>query len=431
VCVVLEKVISGGQSGADRAALYAAQDTLIPTGGVAPRGFMTTEGRRPELGRLFGLKELEPMKSLAQAYRARSMKNVDDASATVAFRLKPSVGTDKTIAYCRTGAWCTPRAIANMAHRPCLVIEDLSADMMFKNAVTIADFVIHLRVRILNVCGHRDDATSGLVNFEAGVRDTLITAFWRLADHPYPLGYLNTTTVLSIVCGHVSDITTLMHLRSSCRAARRVLCDAQHDHVWKQSVAEIVQPSLEDRDLEIASRLAEVLKLPRETWHSMAMRMWNSRIFFTLNRNALIATPLFSKIYPQGSPVVFALGPIAIPDHAFFLIAIFMSQKALRECNPGNAPPDEFVEMAVTNQVAASWKVPCTLCPPIGADVQRAQTYVMETGADAESAVNARAMVQIAFEWLQAQAQGRARARGIDDRRRGLSGAGTMLPPHS
>jgi len=40
--------------------------------------------------------------SYAQVYVMRSMRNVDDSDATIAFRLEPSIGTDKTLGYCLT-----------------------------------------------------------------------------------------------------------------------------------------------------------------------------------------------------------------------------------------------------------------------------------------------------------------------------------------
>jgi len=39
-----EKVISGGQTGADQAGLVAAARFAIPTGGWMPHGFETAEG---------------------------------------------------------------------------------------------------------------------------------------------------------------------------------------------------------------------------------------------------------------------------------------------------------------------------------------------------------------------------------------------------
>lgn len=49
------KIISGGQSGADRGGLFGARDAGFPTGGYAPLNFYTEDGPRPTLLKSFGL----------------------------------------------------------------------------------------------------------------------------------------------------------------------------------------------------------------------------------------------------------------------------------------------------------------------------------------------------------------------------------------
>lgn len=56
---ILQKVISGGQSGADRAALEAAHAIGIPTGGWAPEGYKTINGNDFSLRDKFNLIELK------------------------------------------------------------------------------------------------------------------------------------------------------------------------------------------------------------------------------------------------------------------------------------------------------------------------------------------------------------------------------------
>jgi hypothetical protein len=76
------KVISGGQTGADRAGLEAARNNNIPTGGYAPENYWTTEGADPEL-KNFGLIEI-PIGG-AEGYRRRTKMNVQESSLTLAF----------------------------------------------------------------------------------------------------------------------------------------------------------------------------------------------------------------------------------------------------------------------------------------------------------------------------------------------------------
>ena len=55
---VLDRIISGGQTGADQAGWRAARACGIPTGGAMPKGFLTEDGPRPEFAGLYGAREL-------------------------------------------------------------------------------------------------------------------------------------------------------------------------------------------------------------------------------------------------------------------------------------------------------------------------------------------------------------------------------------
>lgn len=177
--VLLRKIISGGQTGADRAGLEAGRALGLETGGTAPKGFQTSAGKDRALATTFGLKELElPQgRSVAQQYVARSMKNVDDADATVAFRLHASIGTDKTIGYCKTGKWCDYTKLlmeTAVPHRPLLIIYSLSEEERDLNIYRLQQFVQEHAVRVLNVAGHRADSKMPL--FGRQVKDLLVSA---------------------------------------------------------------------------------------------------------------------------------------------------------------------------------------------------------------------------------------------------------------
>ena len=51
---MIERVLSGGQSGADQASWRAAKTHGIPTGGAMPKGFRTEDGPRPEFAERYG-----------------------------------------------------------------------------------------------------------------------------------------------------------------------------------------------------------------------------------------------------------------------------------------------------------------------------------------------------------------------------------------
>src|SRR5215470_1645963 len=77
---MLDRVISGGQNGADQGSLRAAKTLGIPTGGWAPKGWATEDGPAEKLLRAFGLKELSQ-----PGYPPRTRANVLAANATVIF----------------------------------------------------------------------------------------------------------------------------------------------------------------------------------------------------------------------------------------------------------------------------------------------------------------------------------------------------------
>lgn len=133
---MIEKVISGGQTGADQAALYAAVRLNIPTGGWAPRKFMTELGPRPNLLRdVFKLSEHEG------GYRERTIRNVQDADMTLVFDEVGSVGSQLTY------------TTAEFHKKPVLKNPTLNV---------IQAFLSDGKIRILNVAGNRESVSPGI-----------------------------------------------------------------------------------------------------------------------------------------------------------------------------------------------------------------------------------------------------------------------------
>ncbi len=71
----LNKIISGGQTGADRAALDAAINHGIPHGGWCPKGRKAEDGRIPDR---YPLRETD-----TDNYRERTRKNILDSDGTL------------------------------------------------------------------------------------------------------------------------------------------------------------------------------------------------------------------------------------------------------------------------------------------------------------------------------------------------------------
>lgn len=96
----IEKIISGGQTEADRAGLDAARTAGIPTGGTAPKGWRITDwdGNDASDSTLEGLGLVEAKTS---AYPPRTRQNVKDSDGTILFGYMESGGCRLTIEACK------------------------------------------------------------------------------------------------------------------------------------------------------------------------------------------------------------------------------------------------------------------------------------------------------------------------------------------
>lgn len=130
-----EKIISGGQTGADIGGLVGARRAGIPTGGTAPRDFKTEKGPKPEELKAFGL-VMHP----SAHYRDRTKENVIASDATLIFCENPDTpGTQLTLALCKEH------------NRPHLLIQAISE-----------------KPRVLNIAGNRESTSPGIARRVAG-----------------------------------------------------------------------------------------------------------------------------------------------------------------------------------------------------------------------------------------------------------------------
>lgn len=88
--MALTKIVSGWQTGVDRGALDAALVAGFPCGGWCPAGRLAEDGGIPERYPLTEMPEVrigEPAvrtaRKIAEGYRARMLKNVQDSDGTV------------------------------------------------------------------------------------------------------------------------------------------------------------------------------------------------------------------------------------------------------------------------------------------------------------------------------------------------------------
>jgi hypothetical protein len=132
---MIEKIISGGQTGADRAALDVAIELGIPHGGWVPKGRMTETGRLPEK---YHMQEITSV-----SYPERTELNVVDSDGTLIISHgKLSGGSAFTL------------EMAGKHRKPCLHI-DLDELDESKTAEIVSNWIDAKHIKILNVAGPR------------------------------------------------------------------------------------------------------------------------------------------------------------------------------------------------------------------------------------------------------------------------------------
>lgn len=142
-------IISGGQTGADRAALDAWHKLGYPTGGYAPKGYRTDNGPAPALAAL-GLVETDDPE-----YKYRTILNVEMADATLIFG-RPSPGSNLTLEACKVRnkpyEW-----LAFPPNHPTTTQIDIAIALILVN-----------NVNVLNVAGNREAKNPGIYRYVSG-----------------------------------------------------------------------------------------------------------------------------------------------------------------------------------------------------------------------------------------------------------------------
>lgn len=153
-----ERIVSGGQTGADRAALGWAIENGVPHGGWCPKG------RRAEDGEIPGCYELRETES--DTYEERTRLNVLDSDGTVIFSIAAEL----------KGGSAVTEILAREAGRPVLHLS--WARSTVDAADQLQEFVEREGIRTLNVAGPRASGEADVGDF---VRGVLSEAFPGLA----------------------------------------------------------------------------------------------------------------------------------------------------------------------------------------------------------------------------------------------------------
>lgn len=136
---LINKVISGGQTGVDRAALDAALALGIPCGGWCPKARRAEDGVIPAH---YPLTE-----TTSKDYRARTRHNVRDSDGTLILTHGPL-----------SGGTALTRRLAKELDKPCLVV-DLAQRPRTSG---VRAWLASNNIRTLNIAGPRENNQPGI-----------------------------------------------------------------------------------------------------------------------------------------------------------------------------------------------------------------------------------------------------------------------------
>ncbi|WP_022834523.1 putative molybdenum carrier protein [Salisaeta longa] len=149
---MIETIVSGGQTGVDRAALDAAQREQVAIGGWCPRGRRAADGVIPER---------YPLKETPEAdYAQRTTWNVRDSDGTLILSPEPL-----------TGGTAFTRQEAQRLGRPLMQVEPSLA-----HVTRILSWVQQHRIRRLNVAGPRARTEPGIYKRALRVMEGVLRA---------------------------------------------------------------------------------------------------------------------------------------------------------------------------------------------------------------------------------------------------------------
>lgn len=152
------KIFSGGQNGADRAALDAAMELGIETGVFCPKDRRAEDGRIPEHYPLTELKSTE--------YTDRTLKNVLESDASlICYKKQMDNGTELTAVFCEKNNKACLKVCVDRQNS----IED------------ILDWIDQNEIRVLNIAGSRASSEEDIYEV---VKPFLMKLFSELINQP-------------------------------------------------------------------------------------------------------------------------------------------------------------------------------------------------------------------------------------------------------
>ncbi len=139
---MIEKVVSGGQTGVDRAALDAAIEAGVGCGGWCPRGRRAEDGTIPER---YPLKQTP-----GSDYLERTRRNVEESNGTlIVVPGEPVGGTLATLSH------------AQRIGKPVMVVDPTNS-IGEARLDGIMEWLVAHRICVLNVAGPRESGSPGI-----------------------------------------------------------------------------------------------------------------------------------------------------------------------------------------------------------------------------------------------------------------------------
>ncbi len=162
----IEKIVSGGQTGVDRAALNVAIFLEVEHGGWCPLGRRAEDGRIPEV---YSLRESD-----SRDYAVRTELNVIDSDGSLVLYRDQTTGG--TLLTCR---------MASKHRRPILLI-DLNSivdeHVQQTEAIRLLTWLKQENVQVLNIAGPRESTCAGIsLDAERFLTRAFSTESWELA----------------------------------------------------------------------------------------------------------------------------------------------------------------------------------------------------------------------------------------------------------
>ena len=138
--VPIERIVSGGQTGVDRAALDVASELGIPCGGWCPKGRKAEDGPLPE--------DYPLQETPSRKYAERTEWNVRDSDGTLILTIGTPIGGTALTVGC-----------AERLGKPCLVVDLGDSE---QSPAAVKGWLDGHGIRKLNLAGPRESQQPGI-----------------------------------------------------------------------------------------------------------------------------------------------------------------------------------------------------------------------------------------------------------------------------